>query len=231
MLAPATGGDELAAAEPPSVASSARPPRHLPVLQFALVNIVSAALCAAAWLEGWLDGAFTGYSLWLCLLIVAAFFYGLAYCALGLWRIGREVDDLNSGSPRPDSRSAWYLALLAHSGAESRATAAGLLRLQLAQAPATVRHIAGILVLLGLVGTVIGFIVALSGVDPQKVPAVDNVAPMVAQLINGMSIALYTTLIGSVLHLWLMITQRILAGSALGLYQAIIERGEGDVRA
>jgi len=231
MLAPASGGDELAAADPSPVASSARPPRHLPVLQFALVNIVSAALCAAAWLEGWLDGAFTGYSLWLCLLIVAAFFYGLAYCGLRLWRIGREVDDLNAGSPRPDSRATWYRTQLARSEVENRATAAGLLRLQLAQPPSTVRHIAGILVLMGLVGTVIGFIVALSGVDPQKVPAVDNVAPMVAQLINGMSIALYTTLIGSLLHLWLMITQRILAGSALGLYQAIIERGEGDVRA
>jgi len=231
MLAPATGGDELAAAESSPAAPSARSPRHLPILQFALVNIVCAALCAAAWLEGWLDGAFVGYSLWLCLLIVVAFLYGLAYCGLRLWRVGRELDELSTGAARPDSRAAWYFAQLARAGAEGRATAAGLLRLQLAQAPATVRHIAGILVLLGLVGTVIGFIVALSGVDPQKVPSVDNVAPMVARLINGMSIALYTTLIGSVLHLWLMITQRILAGSALGLYQAIVERGERDAGA
>jgi hypothetical protein len=78
---------------------------------------------------------------------------------------------------------------------------------------------------------VIGFIVALSGIDPQQVPTVDNVAPMVARLISGMSIALYTTLIGSVLHLWLIMTQRILAGAALALYQAIVERGERDARA
>lgn len=231
MLAPATPGEELAAADSSSSTPSARTPRHLHVLQFALVNVVCAALCAAAWLEGWLDGAFVGYSLWLCLLIVAAFLYGLGYCGLRLQRIGRDLDELNAGSPRSGSSAAWYLALLRSAGAERRATAAGLLRLQLAQAPSTVRHIAGILVFLGLVGTVIGFIVALSGVDPQKVPAVENVAPMVAQLINGMSIALYTTLIGSVLHLWLMITQRILMGSALSLYQAILERGERDVRA
>ncbi|MBE0627801.1 MAG: MotA/TolQ/ExbB proton channel family protein [Burkholderiales bacterium] len=93
------------------------------------------------------------------------------------------------------------------------------------------RHIAGILIMLGLVGTVIGFIVALSGVDPQQVPTVENVAPMVARLINGMSIALYTTLFGSVLHLWLMVTQRILAMAALLLYQSIVERGERDARA
>ena len=230
MLAPAKSGDEIAAADPSTVPPPGRLPRHVHVLQFALVNVVSAALCAAAWLEGWLDGALAGYSLWLCLLIVAAFFYGLVYCGLRLWRVGRELDDLNTGSARPGSPAAWYFAQLGRTGTEGRATAAGLLRLQLAQAPSTVRHIAGILVLMGLVGTVIGFIVALSGVDPQKVPAVDNVAPMVARLISGMSIALYTTLIGSVLHLWLMITQRILAGSALALYQAIIERGERDAR-
>jgi len=231
MLAPATSGDEPATADTPSDAPAARPPRYLHALQFALVNVVSLALCTAAWLEGWLQGAFTGYSLWLCLLIIAAFLYGLGYCGLRAWEIVRELDDLHAGENRADSHAARYLAQAHGASAESRATAAGLLRLQLARAPSTVRHIAGILVLMGLVGTVIGFIVALSGVDPQQVPTVDNVAPMVARLINGMSIALYTTLIGSVLHLWLMITQRILAAGALTLYQAIVERGERDARA
>jgi len=231
MRAPAKRSDEPTVAETPSSAPPARLPRYFHVLQFALVNVVSAALCVAAWLEGWLDGAFIGSSLWLCLLIVAAFLYGLVYCGLHLWRVTRELDDLHSGAIGAASRTSWYLTQVGGTGADSRSTVAGLLRLQLAQAPSNVRHIAGVLVLMGLVGTVIGFIVALSGVDPQQVPTVDNVAPMVARLISGMSIALYTTLIGSVLHLWLMMTQRILAGSALGLYQAIVERGERDARA
>jgi len=231
MLAPATSGNEPATADMPSDAPAARPPRYLHVLQFALVNVVSVALCTAALLEGWLQGAFTGYSLWLCLLIIAAFLYGLGYCGLRTWEIVRELDDLHAGENRRESQAARYLAQARGASAESRATAAGLLRLQLARAPSTVRHIAGILVLMGLVGTVIGFIVALSGVDPQQVPTVDNVAPMVARLINGMSIALYTTLIGSVLHLWLMVTQRILAAGALTLYQEIVERGERGARA
>lgn len=230
MLAPARSGEEPATAETPSSVPAVRPPRYLHVLQFALVNVVSAGLCIAAWLEGWLQGAFTGYSLWLCLLIITAFLYGLGYCGLRVWQIVRQLDDLHAGENRAASHAAWYLAQARGASAESRATAAGLLRLQLARAPSAVRHIAGILVLMGLVGTVIGFIVALSGVDPQQVPTVDNVAPMVARLINGMSIALYTTLIGSVLHLWLMITQRILAAGALSLYQAIVERGEADAR-
>jgi len=231
MLAPAERSNESTALGASEPAPATAPPRYLHLLQFALINVVSAALCAAAWLEGWLDGAFTGYSLWLCLVILAAFLYGLGYCGLRIRGLVRELDDLHAGTPRRGSRSARYLTQARGASAESRATAAGLLRLQLAQAPSAVRHIAGILVLMGLVGTVIGFIVALSGVDPQKVPAVDNVAPMVARLINGMSIALYTTLIGSVLHLWLMMTQRILAAGALALYQATVEQGERDARA
>jgi len=223
-----------AASEKPTTVEAAegtRPPRYLLFLQFILVNVVSTALCAAAWLEGWLSDALSGYSLWLCLLIIAVFIYGLAICGWRLWQAVREIDDLHAGAIRSVSCAAWYLAQVRGAGAENRATACGLLRLRLAQPASGVRHIAGILIMLGLVGTVIGFIVALSGVDPQQVPTVENVAPMVARLINGMSIALYTTLFGSVLHLWLMITQRILAMAALLLYQAIVERGESDARA
>ncbi len=89
-----------------------------------------------------------------------------------------------------------------------------------------VRHTANSLVFLGLVGTVIGFIVALSAVDPQNSVSVENVAPMVATLIKGMSIALYTTLLGAVLHLWLMVNYRMLATGAMHLFNAIIDVGE-----
>ena len=84
-------------------------------------------------------------------------------------------------------------------------------------------------VFLGLVGTVIGFIVALYGVNPELSATVDNVAPMVATLIKGMSIALYTTLIGSVLHVWLMMNYRILATGTLHLFNTIVELGEHGV--
>ncbi len=230
IIAPVQHGDASRAGASPA-RRAAIPPRYLLGLRFALVNVVSAALCIAAWLEGWLDGAFTGYSLWLCLLIMAVFVYGLVLCGLRLWQVGSEIDDVHADQLRASSRASWYLARIRGAPADARSTAAGLLRLRLSQSLASVRYIAGMLVLLGLVGTVIGFIVALSGIDPQKVPSVDNVAPMVARLINGMSIALYTTLIGSVLHVWLMVTQRILAGGSLALYQAIVELGERHARA
>ncbi|TDJ17643.1 MAG: hypothetical protein E2O65_07790 [Gammaproteobacteria bacterium] len=89
-----------------------------------------------------------------------------------------------------------------------------------------VRQTADSLVFLGLVGTVIGFIVALSGIDPQASAQVDQVASMVSTLVAGMSIALYTTLFGSVLHVWLMVNHRLLATGTSNLFNAIVELGE-----
>ena len=85
-----------------------------------------------------------------------------------------------------------------HDG-ERRSTKSQMVRLKLSNRIAFVHHTANSLVFLGLVGTVIGFIVALSGVDPGTISIAKAVGPLVANLIQGMSIALYTTLAGAVL--------------------------------
>ena len=74
-----------------------------------------------------------------------------------------------------------------------------MVRLKVSNRIAFVNYKANSLVFLGLVGTVIGFIVALSGVDPGTISIAKAVGPLVAYLIQGMSIALYTTLVGAVL--------------------------------
>jgi hypothetical protein len=58
---------------------------------------------------------------------------------------------------------------------------------------------------LGLIGTVLGFIIALSGVDPEQAQNLDATKAMVAILIVGMSTALYTTLLGALANLWLRV--------------------------
>ncbi len=49
---------------------------------------------------------------------------------------------------------------------------------------------------------------------------------MVSTLIAGMSTALYTTLIGAVLNIWLMIDYQLLAGGTVKLITSLIDRGE-----
>lgn len=73
-----------------------------------------------------------------------------------------------------------------------------------------VRRVAEMLVMLGLIGTVIGFVIAMSGIDPAAAGDVSRVSGMVAQMVEGMGVALYTTLAGAVLSLWLTVNRWIL---------------------
>ena len=79
--------------------------------------------------------------------------------------------------------------------------------------------------------TVIGFIIALSGVDPATASEVENVQAMVSTLITGMSVAMYTTLVGAVLYVWLNVNHRILVTGTVDLIDATIELGESRARA
>ncbi|QQP92347.1 MotA/TolQ/ExbB proton channel family protein [Skermanella sp. TT6] len=108
----------------------------------------------------------------------------------------------------------------------SRSILAGNLRLKLSSRVAMVRHLAASLVLLGLIGTVVGFIISLSGVDPAKAGDVASIAPMVTKLIEGMSVALYTTLVGGVLNIWLSINYNMLATGTVNLITEISALGE-----
>jgi hypothetical protein len=49
---------------------------------------------------------------------------------------------------------------------------------------------------------------------------------MVATLIKGMSVALYTTLLGAVLNVWLNINHRILSTGTVNLVSYIVQYGE-----
>ena len=75
-----------------------------------------------------------------------------------------------------------------------------------------VRFIANSLVVLGLIGTVVGFIRALDGVNPSAAGDAAQTTAMVSALVAGMGVALYTTLVGSVLGLWLLMNHWLIEG-------------------
>lgn len=204
--------------------------KYLLILRFALYNIVATALLIAIYLQGWLGGLFVKITQEISLGIFAVFLYGLANCAIKVWRTSVELNAVATGDPNPDSGAAKYLVGLASADAQSRANGAAALRLKLTNRIVIVRQTANTLVFLGLIGTVIGFIIALSGVDPKAATEVENVAPMVSRLIQGMSLALYTTLVGSVLYVWLIVNHRILASGTVHLINAVVELGEARAR-
>ncbi len=202
--------------------------RYLLLVRFALFNLVAASLLVATYLQGWIDHMISGHLVELPLVIVLVFGFGLAVCTFRVWQNSRELNDVEDGRPAPRSQAGRYLANVTNGGGESRALHASVLRLKLSNRIAIVRQVANTLVFLGLIGTVIGFVIALAGVDPQAVSDVQRVAGMVSKLIQGMAVALNTTLVGAVLYVWLIVDHRMLATGTVHLLTATIELADGD---
>jgi hypothetical protein len=200
--------------------------RYLLLMRFAVFNLVALALLGAAWLKGWVDLVLRGDTTQLVLIIGLVFAYGLLSCAHKVLVTSNEINQARDPARYPDSRVARYLDSIRHSDGHARTICASALKLKLASRIGSIRHLANSLVFLGLIGTVIGFIIALSGVDADAAADVSSIGPMVSTLITGMSIALHTTLVGAILNIWLMINYRLLENGTVTLVTTIVELGE-----
>ncbi len=201
---------------------------YLLLLRFALVNLVAMALVAMAWMEGWVALIHASDPTRLSLVTAGLFLVGLALCGYRIWRVSLELNEVRAPVPAPHSKVGRYLALVRAAGAEGRSTAAEALRHTLTSRIIAVRQIASTLVVLGLLGTVVGFIISLGGVRPEVAGDAKAVTPMIATLIQGMSVALGNTLVGGLLNLWLIANYHILATGTARLIGAIFERGVTD---
>lgn len=204
--------------------------RFLLFMRFSVVNLIAFALLAAAWMQGWTDAIFQGDVTKLALVIVVVFLAGLVLCGFKVYQASAELNQIKSPELYPNSRAARYLKAISERDGHSRGITASALKLKLSSRIAVVRHIANSLVFLGLIGTVIGFMIALSGVNPEEAADISAIGPMVSTLISGMSVALTTTLVGAILNVWLMINYRLLESGTLGLLTTIVELGERHVQ-
>jgi biopolymer transport protein ExbB/TolQ len=200
--------------------------QFLLLLRFALINLIGFGLLALAQVHGWVALTLSADHTRLVAVIFLVFLAGLVHCAYRIVQTSRELNRARPFDPLVSSLAAEFLAKTRGRNGESRSILISTLRLKLTQRISIVRYIANSLVLLGLIGTVIGFIIALSGVDPDKAGDFNAVAPMVSTLIDGMSTALYTTLVGAVLNVWLMVNYHLLAGGTVKLITALVELGE-----
>lgn len=205
--------------------------RYLLVFRFALLNLTAVALVATAWALGWLDQMVTTDKFHLIKLNVGVFAIGLAICGGRIVKVSRELNELHTGRLTTESRVGRYLAQTRTLEPASRALVAELLKMKFGVRLGDIRHLASAVVLIGLIGTVVGFIVALSGVDASAASDATAIAPMVSTLLLGMAIALYKTLVGSILNLWLTMNLRLLESGSVHLVTGVIDQGETDERA
>jgi hypothetical protein len=73
-----------------------------------------------------------------------------------------------------------------------------------------VQWVATHVVRIGLLGTVVGLIIAFSAAAQGGSTNPDEIKPMIAAVVNGMYVSLYATLLGIGTNLWLKINLRLL---------------------
>lgn len=203
-----------------------------PPLRFALLNLAATVLMGAAYLQGWVERIFNSDRTGLTVVISLLFLGGLALSGIKFWALTRDLDCLlyHLDDRCRRTRTTRYLRSIARHSAGSRAIIATALRASVVGGIAVVRHIAVALISIGLIGTTVGFIAALNSVDLSGAASASSVSARVAQLVDGMSLALYSTLAGGVLSLWLAANYILLNRVSMRFVTVLVTVGESHAR-
>ena len=170
--------------------------RNLLVFRFTLFNALGFVALLVAAQQGWLwmvyeaDASRISFAIW------ALWLVALVQQAVRAQKVSRDLDD-------------WKVARI------SRHVQQGAFALQAERDKAMMKvawmeDAAAWLMRLGLIGTVVGFIMALSGVGLEGVDSADAARESVGALVPGMRVALFTTLLGMVLCTWIEVNRRMI---------------------
>lgn len=165
---------------------------NLLLYRMAVLNGLAAVAVAAAWLRGYLEIVIDSAGLFAGP-IIALFALGLISAIQRGWKVSRTLNEVRN------------LGLRGVNGAK------------ILEKGEHLSDVANWLVILGLLGTVTGFWIALSGVDQGSLSTASGVQRAAGQLMDGMRVALSTTLLGGFLGLWIDMNRRIIRTAAVCL--------------
>jgi biopolymer transport protein ExbB/TolQ len=200
--------------------------KYLLILRYSLINLVGFSFLFVLITQGYLSKAIKADITNMVLVIIGVFFIGFILATYRTLWVSKELNNAMKKKLPALSLASEYVLNTKKLDASSRNNLAISLRLKLATKINFIKFISNTLVILGLIGTVVGFIIALSGVDGSVSSNPEEVSKMVSTLIQGMSVALYTTLAGSICSVWLNICFQILSTGTNKLLSRIIEIGE-----
>ena len=200
--------------------------KYLLILRYSLINLVGLIFLFVLITQGYVNKAIKADITNMVIVILTLFAVGFVLAAYRTFWLSRELNYTFFKILPNHSLAKEFLQSSKKLDASSRNNLAASLRIKLSSKINYIKFMANTLVILGLIGTVIGFIIALSGVDGSVSSNPEEVSKMVSTLIQGMSVALYTTLVGSICSVWLNICYQIMSTGANNLLSKIIELGE-----
>lgn len=200
------------------------PYHYLLLLRFFIIFILCVAGGVAAFFQGWVDKIIeVDRGIYLCALNTLVFLSGI-YCGGSLClRFSRELnmlDAIRSGRVQTDDTTRVGCILSYTAGASdstARRTILDAFGLQISSRVAPLSYITGLVVFIGLTGTILGFILALSEVSPDSVADVSLISPMIAKFLGSMGFSLYKSLLGSLYAIILGIVLLLVHGGAAHL--------------
>ena len=166
--------------------------------RFIILNILALAIVAALGWSGYLLPLFVTDESRLTIVIAALFLIGWVWSWKEAVTLSMALNDSKRRGPQP---------------------ACDALRDKAVAKTEWLGSVSEWLVALGLLGTVIGFSMALAGIDQGTVATATGAQSAVTALMQGMRVALNTTLVGAALALWHEVNIRMLK-TALTIYWA-----------
>ena len=186
---------------------------YLLFYRFLGVNLIGCMLLYLSYLNNWITLVVEADVSNIVWIIFGTFVVGTLLCGAKVFSISRETNKVRNGQL---GKYTDYIVNLSDN--EHLAEA---LKLKVVGKIYFVRMLASLLVSLGLIGTVVGFIMLLSGM-PEAATA-DQAAALVTTMGKGMGVALYTTLVGSIFNIWARFNYQILATGATNLVSEVLK--------
>lgn len=184
---------------------------------FVIFNTFGFGLLGIAVLKGWVAMVLERDTSRISIVIVGLFLIGLVLCYNRIRQLNRAFDDL---AARRGERLGTYLQIAKVSS--SNATEA--LKVALGRKLMWINSLLFVLPALGLVGTVVGITMGLEG---SLISNSGGIAEVVEQLffqvIGGLGVAFYTTIVGMLFMLWMFWNLKLLEIESMRLLEEILE--------
>ena len=201
-----------------------------------LINSFFILLLYTAYLMGWANRVFESDSSYIIYVIAVIFLVLWVFSLfIGSW-VNKQLNDLilNEGSQIYDEYSSLLKKRfeLPKNQNFDHSILASTLQVKLNLKIKIISYVANLLILLGLIGTVIGFIIAVGGLGDSLVGGQNlaRVQTVLGQIVNGMGVALFTTLMGSIFGgIWLQLHYEILSSAIDRLVVLVIEQAESEL--
>lgn len=191
------------------------------LFQYGILNVFLAGIfglfVAAAAEDGWMRDIFLRDTYHFCLFIAMIFAAGFSVCGLLVRSVNFEINVVQeyAGNPTTLPKNSLYARLLADPELVKKAEERMQTKLDL------IHVVIKLLPMLGLMGTVVGFILTFSSMGTQLFSGTEEFTGMTSDVMRGMSLALNTTLVGLIGSVWLLPNAYLLETGVVYLFSAL----------